>query len=196
MNRRDFIKLVATLPFTTYGGGVQAYLWNIQAIPRQQLLIISALRTIAFPFSRISRDIPDPTIECVPNLMSSDGTTPVTGRFNSATGKILIKANQSPRSLKLAVIFEVAHLVDYYMPMTDLMRRQISRVLHGDNSGVWWPPNPASFFDIDGEAWMWMFGGAYASKVPYESAWSPPITRAMMPRIRRILRVPRVRTPQ
>jgi hypothetical protein len=180
MNRRDFLKLVAFLPFTAHGSEVQAYRWSIKGGTRKQLQVIAALRTIGFPFSRISRDIPDPTIECVPNLMSSDGTYAVTGRFSPSTGKISIKSNQSPESLKMAVVLEMAHLIDYYMPMTDLMRARISQLLHGNNSGVWWTNNHAT----------------YASGIPYESAWSPPITQAMMRPIRRILRVPRVRTPQ
>jgi hypothetical protein len=193
MNRRDFLKLVAFLPFASTARATEAYLWTVKGGAQKRLYVIAALQKIAFPFGRISRDIPEPVIECVPDLMSSDGTIPVTGRFSPSTGKILIKANQPAASLKMAVKHEMGHLVDYYMPMTDLMRARISRLLHGDNSGVWWS---GSHSTSDGEAFGWRFGGAYSSNVPYESAWTPPITKAMMPRVRRILHVPRVRTPQ
>lgn len=75
-----------------------------------------------------------------------------------------------PDAVKATVAAEIAHAVDYFLPLTDTQRDTFIRLLNNGqpNSNTWWEKSDysAEYFTLAGEAFMFLFCRGY-SDIPF-----------------------------
>lgn len=167
--------------------------WNLTGTAAQQSIAREAFARIKFPFERLAqlpgtpelgwRDLNSrsslsadvarnheghhPTGEDRPDSLEGEveGRRWVMGVIYTMSGRIYIDTRLTDMpDLAMAVIgAEIAHAVDFFMPMTDDQRNELLR-LWGKAGTTWWEVSDygSEYFRLGGEAFMHEFVGAYS----------------------------------
>jgi hypothetical protein len=100
-----------------------------------------------------------------------DGRRWVMGVIYTQSGRIYldVRLERSPELAMAVVGAEIAHAVDFFLPMTDAMRGELLR-LWGKPGTTWWEVADygSEYFRLGGEAFMGEFVKAY-SDLPFDS---------------------------
>lgn len=120
------------------------------------------------------------------------------GVMYPASGRLYIDNYlvQRPDMAAATVSAEIAHDVDYFLPLTDDQRNQIMALLHpnGPDEHSWWEKQDygVEYFDLVGESFMILFTDAY-SDIPFGNRddFSHPGNPLLAPQIRKIIGVER-----
>lgn len=176
--------------------------WTISGSPDQQAIVRGALVKIKFPFNLLSfagtpelgwRDLnarasggkphmPHPPgyhdnpeadePHFIEGLLSGRKYTLGVFYTGSATIYIDNALVSYPEVAEATVAAEIAHAVDYFLPLTDLQRDTFIRLLNDGqpNENTWWEISDYSteYFTLAGEAFMFLFCRAY-SDIPFGS---------------------------
>ncbi len=162
--------------------------WNLTGTDRQIAVAREAFNRIKFPFGRLT--LPGTPELGWMNLNSGTawaakgaklhegkrhGVDSLEGEINGRratlgaiwpdTGRIVVDVSlESQPELAMAVIgAEIAHAVDFFLPMTDAMRNEFLRLWNVEGS-TWWEvaDYSAEYFRLGGEAFMDEFVKAYS----------------------------------
>ncbi len=166
-------------------------MWKIKGSAEQQKIVVAAISKIKFPFERLS--LPEGAELGWQDLNSKaaiesrigseadtheglfEGRQYILGVFYPSTASIYLdeKLINHPEMAEATVSAEIAHAVDYYLPLTDLMRDTFVRLLNDGkpNSETWWEKSNYSteYFTLAGEIFMLLFTKGY-SDIPFGNA--------------------------
>ena len=193
--------------------------WNLTGTVQQQQIVKEALDHIFFPWERLN--LPNKPVEIGwTNLNAQalqgeqpeakkhqsgtigiiDGRQYVLGIFYTHTGKIYIDNYlvKYPEIAKSTVSAEIAHAVDYFLPLTDAMKHEIMALMHGgsyaEHGHTWWEKNDYSteYYTLMGESFMQAFTVAY-SDIPFgnTSDFTHSIKLTDGPKLRQIMGIER-----
>lgn len=199
-------------------------IFDLRGTTTQQSIVKSALDKIMFPWTRIvppngkfiigwanlngqtlknaklhKGDHPGKDTDVDPLEGEINGREYILGVFYPSSGNIYIDNAlvKYPDIAKTTVSAEIAHLVDYFLPLTNAMRTQISNLMHGgdatDHGHSWWEKVDygAEYYTLVGESFMQAFTVAY-SDMPFSTTeWTHFITKAQAPALRKILGIER-----
>jgi hypothetical protein len=94
------------------------------------------------------------------------------------------------------VAAEIAHSVDYFLPLSDAQHAELMKLWHHDAADVhtWWEIHDygGEYYTLGGEAFMAAFTLAYSKLIPDQSAFEHKTTLDMVARIREIVGVPAI----
>lgn len=116
------------------------------------------------------------------------------------TGRIQIDSRlaKRPREAREALASEIAHAVDFALPLSNAKKAKIMRLLHGRRADehTWWEREDYDdeYFTLVGEAWMALFTHSYSKIVPWQAAFSHKSSPTMAPKVHRILGIEPVRS--
>lgn len=129
-----------------------------------------------------------------------DGRKYVLGVMYTHTGSIYIDNYlvNYPEIAQSTVSAEIAHDVDYFLPLTEAQRTQLMTLMHGgstaDHGHSWWEKFDygAEYYTLVGESFMQAFTLAY-SDMPFGNAsdFTHSITPEQAPEVRRIIGIER-----
>ena len=128
-----------------------------------------------------------------------EGRKYILGVFYPHNGNIYIDNAlvNYPAVAQGTVSAEIAHAVDYFLPLTDAMKTDLSTLVHGgdatDHGHSWWErvSYGSEYFTLVGETFMHMFTLAYSDMELSTEGWAHKPTKAMAADIRRILGIER-----
>lgn len=124
----------------------------------------------------------------------------IMGVFYPSTGNIYIDNHlvYYPTEAQSTVSAEIAHLVDFFLPLTNKMKRDIWVLMHnGDPTPHghtdWWEKSDygAEYFSLVGESFMQAFTLAYSDMPFNASNFVHKITKAQAPALRQIIGIER-----
>ena len=126
------------------------------------------------------------------NGNSADGRYLVGGVFwTDGRIKIDIRLESNPAGAREVLSAEIAHAVDYGLPMTDAQKTALTQVLHpgGADAHTWWErvDYGAEYYTLVGEAWMALFTHSYSGMTPWQDPFLHQSTLAMAPAVHQIL---------
>lgn len=127
-------------------------------------------------------------------LRKIDGRWWIAGVFWT-DGRIYVdtRCETQPDLAREVVSAELAHSVDYFLPLSNGMKSSLMKLWHpGDEDAhTWWEIHDygAEYYDLGGEAFMAAFTLAYSSIEPDQSAFTHKTSRDMGPTVRAILGV-------
>lgn len=112
--------------------------------------------------------------------------------------KIDVRLETQPAVAKEVLSAEIAHAVDYGLPMSNAQKAEFMTLLHpgGADTHTWWEQQDygTEYFTLVGEAWMALFTHAYSAMEPWQDAFFHKSTRSMAAEVHRILGIPPVGT--
>lgn len=123
----------------------------------------------------------------------ADGRMGIAGVFwTDGRIKIDISLESHPASAREVLSAELAHAVDYGLPLTSQMKAQLSSLLHpqGADQHTWWEKVDygSEYYTLVGEAFMAMFTHAFYPGVePWQTPFTHKSTAAMGPQVRAIM---------
>ncbi len=110
-------------------------------------------------------------------------------------GRIYIdtRCEAQPDLAREVMSAELAHSVDYFLPLTDAQKKDLMFLWHGGSfdNHTWWERSDYSgeYFDLGGEAFMAAFTLAYSSMAPDQSRFTHRLRAEDVPRVREIVGV-------
>ncbi len=110
-------------------------------------------------------------------------------------GRIYIdyRCEAQPELAREVLSAELAHSVDFFLPLTDAQKTDLMFVWHGGyfDDHSWWEKADYSgeYFDLGGEAFMAAFTLAYSDMAPDQSAFTHKLRSEDVPRVREIVGV-------
>lgn len=120
-----------------------------------------------------------------------DGRRWIAGVFWS-DGRIYVDTRCGPDLAREVVSAELAHSVDYFLPLLDDQKAALMALWHPTpDEHTWWEKEDygAEYYDLGGETFMAAFTLAYSNMVPDQTAWIHQATKEQAPAIRTILGV-------
>lgn len=112
-------------------------------------------------------------------------------------GRIQIdtRCEAEPELAREVMSAELAHSVDYFLPLSDDQKGALAAMLHpeGGDEHTWWETHDyaAEYYDLVGETFMALFTFAYAPAIePYQDAFTHKANRGQAEKVRVILGVP------
>jgi len=112
--------------------------------------------------------------------------------------KIDIRLESRPDSAREVLSAEIAHAVDYGLPLFELHKAAIMRLFHvgGADAHTWWEREEYSseYYTLVGESWMALFTHSYSNMEPWQDPFVHKSVRAMVPEVHRILGIAPVGT--
>lgn len=167
--------------------------WNLTGTPIQQAIASRAFDLIKFPFEKLSlpgtpelgwRDLNTSTdwmYEAKSARFHGSGThgmdraDPLVGEFDgrrwtmgvifTLSGRIFIdvRLEADPEAAMATIGAEIAHAVDFFLPMTDAQRNELLSLWNVADT-TWWEVHDygAEYYRLGGEAFMHEFVGAYS----------------------------------
>jgi hypothetical protein len=98
-----------------------------------------------------------------------------------------------PAEARETLSAEIAHAVDYGLPMTAGHRTALMHLVHrgATDDHTWWEREgyDEEYYTLVGEAWMAMFTHAYSRIEPWQGGFKHKSSRAIAPAVRRILEI-------
>lgn len=131
-----------------------------------------------------------------------EGRWLIAGVFYPGSGRIFVDTSleQYPADAQEVVSAEIAHLVDYGLPMTDTQRGQVIKIFHPDNADThtWWEVQNygSEYYTLVGESFMALFTHAYSDMEPWQAAFTHKSTKDMAPVVWGILDIRRTDMPE
>jgi hypothetical protein len=114
-------------------------------------------------------------------------------------GRIYVDTRCSGDMAREVVAAEIAHSVDYFLPLSDAQHVELMKLWHHEHGDVhtWWEIHDYGdeYYTLGGEAFMAAFTVAYSKIVPDQSAFAHKTTSDMAARIREIVGVPLAGAP-
>ena len=184
----------------------------------QQIAIVAeALDKIKFPWERLTfpkepveigwKDLNNGLYRSMDIKKHESGTLGIIegrkytlGIFYTHSGRIYIDNYlvNYPEIAQSTVSAEIAHAVDYFLPLTDSQRNEIMALMHGgstvEHGHSWWEKYDygAEYYTLVGESFMQAFTVAY-SDMPFGNAsdFTHSITPEQAPALRKILGIER-----
>lgn len=129
-----------------------------------------------------------------------NGRNYILGVFYPSTGDSWIDYAlvDYPELAKTTVSAELAHLVDFFLPLTDEQKRELVALMHGDephshDPAEWWEVHDygKEYNNLPGESFMQLFTLAYSDLAFDASQFSHSITKEEAPKVRGILGIER-----
>jgi hypothetical protein len=106
-------------------------------------------------------------------------------------GRIYIDKRCPPVQAREVMAAELAHSVDYFLPLSDFQKAQLMELWHGggSDSHSWWEMHDygSEYYDLGGEAFMAAFTLAYSSMEPDQSAFTHKTKRENAALVRTIV---------
>jgi hypothetical protein len=182
---------------------------------RQKEIVKHALDQIKFPWDRLTfprepveigwTDLNSGTFAKTAKFHQSGTIGKINGReyilgvFYTHSGVIYIDnlLVQYPEIACSTVSAEIAHSVDYFLPLTDQQRKEITTLIHGgddtDHGHSWWEKYDYSteYFTLVGEAFMQAFTVAYSDMFFDSEGWAHALKIEDAPKLRAILGIER-----
>ncbi len=115
-------------------------------------------------------------------------------------GRIKIDVGQesNPDSAREVLSAEIAHAVDYGLPLLESHKAAVMRLLHGGGADAhtWWEREDynSEYNTLVGESWMALFTHSYSNMKPYQDPFVHKSVPTMAPEVRQILGIPQVGT--
>jgi len=137
-----------------------------------------------------------------PQLIEGEvnGRKYILGVFYPGSGNIYVDTalTKYPEVAQATVSAELAHLVDYFLPLTDEQRKAIHGLMHPGGviptgEAFWWEKvsYETEYYNLAGEAFMQAFTFAYSDMDFDNSGFSHGITKAQAPEVRKIIGIER-----
>ncbi len=110
-------------------------------------------------------------------------------------GRIYIdyRCETNPDLAREVMSAELAHSVDYFLPLTEVQKKDLMFLWHGGriDEHSWWERADYSgeYYDLGGEAFMAAFTLAYSRLTPDQSAFTHKLREEDVPRVREIVGV-------
>ncbi len=105
--------------------------------------------------------------------------------------KIDVRLKGKPDSAREVLSAEIAHAVDYGLPLSDAQKSAIMRLFHGSGADThtWWEREDysAEYTTLVGESWMALFTHAYSAMEPWQDPFVHKSARTMASEVYRIL---------
>lgn len=166
------------------------YGWNLTGTENQKRIIREGFEKIKFPFDRLTlpgtpelgwRNLNDGSFlnkevarhhegephEDEPDVLEGavEGKRWIMGVIYPSSGRIYLdtRLEQHPNLAQAVLGAELAHAVDFFLPMTDEMRNELLRLWNLPGT-TWWETFDygSEYFRLGGEAFMHEFVAAYA----------------------------------
>lgn len=108
--------------------------------------------------------------------------------------KIDIRLENRPEAAREVLSAELAHAVDYGMPITDEQKVGLTKVLHpgGTDQHTWWEKADygSEYYTLVGEGFMALFTHSYSKMEPYQDPFVHKSHVSMAPKVHTILNTP------
>ena len=105
--------------------------------------------------------------------------------------KIDVRQESDPDSAREVLSAEIAHAVDYGLPLLETQKAALMRLLHGGGTDAhtWWERvnYTSEYYTLVGESWMALFTHTYSNMEPYQTPFVHKSVREMAPAVRQIV---------
>jgi hypothetical protein len=107
-----------------------------------------------------------------------------------------ISLESRPEVAQEVVSAEVAHAVDYGLPLSDDKKNRISAIFHPSSTDThtWWERQDygSEYYTLVGEAFMALFTHAYSDMQPWQDPFTHKSTKELGVKLQQILGIPQV----
>lgn len=112
--------------------------------------------------------------------------------------KIDIRLEGKPDNAREVLSAEIAHAVDYGLPLSEAQKTAIMRLFHGGGTDAhtWWEriDYSSEYYTLVGESWMALFTHSFSNMEPWQDPFEHKSARAMALDVHRILGIAPVGT--